>query len=161
MKKEKVLEIEIKEINEEWSVFYITYQNEDILKREEFEDKELGVYSAISPNMYPHRSTKKFMELFIRGKDKTQDTYVVSIRNKHLSILIDKVKAINEKYGIPKKWRAEYEKVYFYIDSYGKVDVTGDFRRCSDDKRYEIGNYFKTEGEAKNRLEAFKEVFIR
>ena len=56
----------------------------------------------------------------------------------------------------PKKWRAEYGKKYWYLDDCGVVLSNEEWGDDTDDFRYRIGNYFKTEAEA----EAYKEYLL-
>jgi len=46
------------------------------------------------------------------------------------------------------RWRAEKDKRYWLIDDYGDIFGTVDMRLSSDNYRYDIGNYYKTEDEA-------------
>ena len=56
----------------------------------------------------------------------------------------------DEKYGIPKRWRAEEGGIYWFIDSdfTGKVRDLWDRRSTDENVRYNLGNYFKTKEEA-------------
>lgn len=70
-----------------------------------------------------------------------------------------------EEITIPKsayirpKWRAEKDREhYYYVSSYGSVGKDTDYRRNADNKRFEVGNYFKTEEEAKESK--FYKVFL-
>lgn len=56
----------------------------------------------------------------------------------------------------PKRWRAEGGGKYWYLDDYGVVLSNEEWGDDTDDFRYSIGNYFKTEAEA----EAYKEYLI-
>lgn len=47
-----------------------------------------------------------------------------------------------------KRWRAEMDNGYYYLDDFGDVQCEEDQRVDIDDFRYNIGNYFKTEEEA-------------
>ena len=60
---------------------------------------------------------------------------------------------INEKYGIPKRWRAEENDCYYTI--FGE---NIEKKSLADDKFYNLGNYFKTKEEAqkvKEELDKF------
>ena len=46
------------------------------------------------------------------------------------------------------RWRAEDEQEYFYIDGEGFVRCAGECFFSSDDRRFALGNYFKTAEEA-------------
>lgn len=144
MEKEKVLEIKIERMNNEYSAWCITYQNEEILKRGEFSDSKLMVYSSIQPTF-----CIDYMErLFLWGKNKELDNTVNIIPNYYVSQLKEKVNVVNEKYGIPKRWRANRNEKYYYIGLYGEVDFDEENGHIIDDKKYELGNYFKTKEEA-------------
>ena len=49
-----------------------------------------------------------------------------------------------------KKWRAEKGKEYYYIDTSGFITLSRDDRCDVINRKYEAGNYFKTEDEAEN-----------
>ncbi|MHB9305071.1 hypothetical protein ACW0S0_09365 [Fusobacterium polymorphum] len=55
---------------------------------------------------------------------------------------------VNEKYGIIKRWRAEKKGIYFYVADKGCISDTWEDFDSADNKRYKLGNYFKTEEEA-------------
>ncbi|MBF1053696.1 MAG: hypothetical protein HXL14_02310, partial [Parvimonas sp.] len=42
------------------------------------------------------------------------------------------IKEFNEKYGIPKRWRAEEGEAYFYIDVYNNIEESVDNCLTSD-----------------------------
>lgn len=56
----------------------------------------------------------------------------------------------------PKRWRAEGGGKYWYLDDCGVVLSNEEWGDDTDDFRYSIGNYFKTEAEA----EAYKEYLL-
>ena len=139
MEKENVLEIEILKINDEWSVGYITYQNEEVLKREIFVDTKLEVYSNDNPTYYYPSDI-----LYILGRMKSGDKTPFIIPNNCLDKLKEKVRLINEKYGISKRWRAERGGKYHYIDNCGYISESHENSSFFDNERYKEGNYFKT-----------------
>ena len=55
--------------------------------------------------------------LFIRGGDEEGDDIITICSSEEKELIEEKVKAINEKYGIKKRWRAENEGYYYYIHS--------------------------------------------
>lgn len=152
MKKINVLEIEYKEVfNGDYAV-KIKYQNEDVLKRGEFVDNEIGVESDNVPEFYRYT-------LFVRGKNKDKDNRYHIVSSKKLEEIKSKVKKINEKYGIRKRWRAERGRGYYYIDDECTAFGTYDYRCNEDNIRYELGNYFRTEEDAEKALEKIKQIF--
>lgn len=55
-----------------------------------------------------------------------------------------------------KRWRAELNKTYYYVDGYGEISSDRDYRAPEDNYRYSVGNYFKAEEET----EAYKKYLI-
>ncbi|WP_064580284.1 YopX family protein [Streptobacillus moniliformis] len=94
-RKENVLKVEVTKINDEYSSWYITYQNEEVLKRNDFRDEKLKVSSCFCP----YFDEKK---LYLRGDDKAEDCTPMIINNEKVPLLQEKVKQVNEKYGIIK-----------------------------------------------------------
>ena len=92
--KEDVLKIEFQPVFEKW-VWKITYQNTDVLERGEFKDEEIGVKSSSYPCYYQEI-------LWINGKNKGNDNYICFCTAEEKSDIEEKVKLINEKYGIKK-----------------------------------------------------------
>ena len=52
-----------------------------------------------------------------------------------------------------KRWRAKEDERYWYVGSDGVVDDNYEDKMGTDDRRYEFGNYFKTEEEAQKAAE--------
>lgn len=101
MKKENVLEIEFQPVWDKWA-WKITKQNEEILKRNNFKDEELNVKSFRYPEFFSLAN-----KLFIKGSAKSRDDNISICNQEEKALIEEKVKAINEKYGIKKRWRAE------------------------------------------------------
>ena len=144
MKKEKVLEIESQEVFDRVAI-RIKYQNFEVLKRGEFYDEEIGVESFLVPEYI-----KDDNKLYIQGEEESKDSRIFLIDKEDLKNILEKVNKINQKYGIPKRWRAEKGGTYWFIDSdfSGKVRDLWDQRSTDENVRYNLGNYFKTEEEA-------------
>ena len=137
--KEKVLEVEFQEVFDKVA-WRIAYQNEHVLKRGEFEDDEIGVASCYYPSYT--RNT-----LMLLGANKQKDNDVCIVTKEEAEIIKQKVYTINEKYGAPKRWRADIGEAYYYIDSCGTIVIKEENGTTTDDKRYKFGNYFKTKKE--------------
>lgn len=85
------------------------------------------------------------------------EEYFVDITNLKISVYSKKVfeeikkmiDLINEKYGIPKRWRAQAGNLFYYITSDGYIE--SDYDDFSDENTdiYNLGNYFQTKEEAK------------
>ena len=60
------------------------------------------------------------------------------------------INLVNEKYGIQKRWRAEEGEYYYYISlDLGIIKTKSYSNDDFDNERYNLGNYFQTEAEAK------------
>lgn len=140
MEIENVLEVEFKEIWDDNFAWRITKQNEDILERGRFGDYDLGVNSTYYPDF-----SKGANILYIKGTNEDSDDRINICTTEGKEIIEKKVKAINEKYGIIKKWRAIRRERYYYINSMLQIDKDLDYRTIDDDTRYINNNYFKTE----------------
>ena len=147
MEKEKVLEIESQEVFDRVAI-RIKYQNFEVLKRGEFEDRGIGVVSFNNPCYLP----SPYNQLHLKGKSKIEDNSIFTVAKEEFKNIKNMVEAINEKYGIPKRWRAKENDCYYTI--FGE---NIEKKSLADDKFYNLGNYFKTKEEAeKVRVELDK-----
>ena len=158
MEKEKVLEIESQEVFDRVAV-RIKYQNFEVLKRGEFEDRGIGVVSFNNPCYLP----SPYNQLHLKGKSKIEDNSIFTVAKEEFKNIKNMVEAINEKYGIPKIWRAEEGGIYWFIDTdfSGKVRDLWDQRSTNENVRYNLGNYFKTEKEAQKVKEELDEFWAK
>ena len=151
IEKEDVLTIEHQEVFD-CVAFRIVYQNEEVLKRGIFRDKEINVYSENFFAYYANGS------LFIRGEEEIKDNFVEVVSKEKFKDIENKVRLINEKYGIEKKWRAEIWKDYFYISTEFNVIKEKDLYTDIDNEFYAAGNYFKSLEVAEKVASEFKKV---
>ncbi|XGU46158.1 hypothetical protein ACEXAJ_07330 [Fusobacterium necrophorum subsp. funduliforme] len=152
MEKETVLEIEFKQIWDKW-VWRITKQNENVLERGVFKDDEIRVMSSSGPCL----CLDNF--LYIKGMDSSHDDDCFVCTNKEKKIIKEKVKAINEKYGKPERWRAGYKERYFYINFIGEIRNSLDGNNAMDRLAYKFGNYFQTREQAEKARELQKKAY--
>ena len=71
-----------------------------------------------------------------------------------LKKILEIVNKINEKYGIPKRWRAEIGKKHFSILSTGGVGSFSEYYDKFDNDRYDLGNYFETKEQAQKVIDS-------
>lgn len=142
MEKENVLEIEFQPVFDKWA-WRITKQNMDILKREKFSDKELKVYSVVQPQYY-----KSDNRLYIRGEYCDGDNDINFCTTEEKALIEEKVKAINEKYGVKKRWRANKYEYYHFLGNIFEICESVEMGFVEDIERYRDGNYFRTKEEA-------------
>lgn len=144
MEKEEVLKLEYTKINDDYIIATIVYQNDDVLKRSSFRDYELDVISTRQPEFeYPF--------LFVRGYKTELDNMPFVIPNKHLEFVKEKVKKLNEKYGVVKKWCPDIDDKYYYISfvSTNSINYSVWGNRSMENMYLDKNLIFKTEEEAK------------
>ena len=140
MEKEKVLEIEFKEVwDNKWAWKII--KNEVDFKNTggEIPFNHIKITCADKEVLYVFDNWLVEWELI--------DNYTL-INSDLKTDIQDFVNYINKKYGIPKRWRTEKGGVYLYIKSTGEVTVADENRSVEDIYRYELGNYFEFEKQA-------------
>lgn len=148
---EDVLKLEYQEVFGDKVAIRVAYQNEEVLKRNNFIDHKIGVASFRMPEF-------NTLNLYIRGSNMSMDDYYELVPKEKAEEIKEKVRKINEKYGIRKRWRAKEGCVYYYVDSSGYVGKCKDLYISVDDARYDFGNYFKTKTGAKKALEKIKQA---
>ena len=72
------------------------------------------------------------------------------------SIIEDFVNYINKKYFRTVRWRANKNQYYYYIDSYGDISKEQEAYDWTGNSRYNLGNYFKTEKEAREIIDSIE-----
>lgn len=144
MIKEPVLRIEHQPVFDKYAV-RIIYQNEEILERGKFEN--CGIRSLSSPDY-----SKQDNIFYILGLNSCLDNDILIVNDKELQYIYEKVNEVNEKYGVVKRWRANKGEYYYYIDRHFFIYKTIECYTDDDNKMYELGNYFKTDNEAKRVL---------
>lgn len=148
MEKENVLEIEYQEVLNKVAV-RIKYQNYEVLKRVKFYDEEIKVDSFLVPSYI-----KEHNMLFVQGGLQSEDNKIFLVDKEDLKKILEKVNKINEKYGIPKRWKPEKYEQYHFITSDGYTISKVNFMHTEDKCRYNLGNCFKTEEEAQNVVDS-------
>ena len=151
MEKEKVLEIEFQPVFDKWA-WRVIKQNGNILKRGEFYDEELNVKSLAG---FCFDNVTK--ELFIKGNKKEYDDCIEICTTEEKALIEEKVKAINEKYGIKKRWRGKYNEIYCYIDEFFEIKTAYERETEKDNERYKVGNYFEIGKEAQEYAEYMRQ----
>lgn len=152
MEKEKVLEIEFQDVFDKVAI-KIKYQNFGVLKRGKFYDEETQVESFLVPEYIKGNN-----KLYIQGEEESKDNIIFLIDKEDLKKILETVNKINEKYGIPKRWRAEEGEEYYFLDSKCEIWSIYENKKKIDDAFFKLGNYFKTKEEAekvKKELDEF------
>lgn len=154
--KDNVLEVEFERVFDLWGM-KIVYQNFNVLKRGLFIDSNIKVSSN-----YNIEYDRINNWLYVLGKNDSNDDNIIIVTDEEKEIIEDKIKKINEKYGVEKRWRAEKEgKYYFIVASDFYIEEDYDIRDNIDDNRYEIGNYFETEEKAKEKVREIHKILLK
>ena len=156
MKREDVLELKIIDTpiteNEIDYIICKLSQNTEVLKR--------GVNTEYSKSSeYPGWDIRN-KQLYTLGVIKEYDNLPFAVPSSDIELLKEKVKAINEKYGIKKHWRAKHGEYYYYINSQFKTDWTVEAFSKEDDISYNLGNYFETKEETEKYAEYMKKCSL-
>ena len=165
MEKEKVLEIESQELFGDIAV-RIKYVNIERFKK--MNQKKENGYTRYKDDELNFEIIK-FKDAINRERYtlnlesvSVDEEYFVDITNLKISVyskkVFEKIKKmidlINEKYEIPKRWRAELKKGYYYVHSSGLLDENMECYHNIDNQRYDLGNYFKTKEEAQKVIDS-------
>ena len=152
--KENVLEIEFQPVWDKWA-WKVTKQNVNILKRGKLRDKELKVYSVVMPKYY-----KNDNKLTIWGEDYDGDKDINICTSEEKELIEEKVKAINEKYGIKRRWRANKYDYYHFLGNVFEICESTEMGFVEDIERYRDGNYFRTKEEAEEYAKYIKKCSL-
>ncbi|CAL7879759.1 hypothetical protein [Fusobacterium necrophorum] len=157
MEKEKVLEIEFKQVWDKWA-WRITknelfnlyggvqeYESKTLrLKLKKGYESCIFMYSIVLDD---YKETPNFILLYESEKERLEEF----------------VKRINEKYSKPKRWRAGGKERYFYINPFGEIHEEIETYNITDERYYNSGNYFQTREQAekarKLQMKAYQEVW--
>lgn len=145
MEKEKVLEIEFQEVFDKVAV-RIKYLNDDFfgdgLLKEDVEKYKCSFIE--SPIDLEERIIWLYDDIYL------SDNNIYCYCEETINKIKEFVDYVNEEYGIPKRWRAkEAGDNYFYISGTGEIRIDEEGGGEEDYLRYELGNYFKTDEEAR------------
>lgn len=112
MEKENVLEFEIIKIND-FGIIGMLKQNTEILKRN-MDTKYSRSYNFPSWDFI----NKK---LYTYGDEK-YDNLIFTVPKEDIDLFLEKINCINEKYGIPKRFKPEkYEQYHFILKQKNKL----------------------------------------
>ena len=146
MEKEKVLEIEFKEVwDNKWAWRVV---KNDIPYSKELKEIEFKGIKVINT----HKNSLFFLDSFEDGYEQLEDFELILTDEK---LEIEKfIRYVNQKHGILKRWRAEDFRKYYYINSVSDICASTEEKQNLDNEKYELGNYFKTEEEAQKVIDS-------
>ena len=146
MEKEKVLEIEFKEVwDNKWAWRVV---KNDIPYSKELKEIEFKGIKVINT----HKNSLFFLDSFEDGYEQLEDFELILTDEK---LEIEKfIIYVNQKYGTPKRWRADNGHYFYYITSNSNITIAYDDYSSLKSSFYNLGNYFKTEEEAQKVIDS-------
>lgn len=130
-----MLELEVKVINDKWSVGEFT-KIENLVNSNYFE--------------WTDGETRFYTNIICINKQDPHKPFI--IYNENMDILKSLIAEINKEQTV---WRARCGKHYYYINEFISIDSNCDTYSTTDDNRYKLGNYFETKEKAiiaKNKI---------
>ena len=149
MEKEKVLEIEYQEVFDKVAVRIKKLDDDffaDGLLKEDVEKYKCQFLE--SPTDLEQRIIWIYDDIYLSDND------INCYCEEKIKQIKESVDYVNEEYGIPKRWRAEKEKEYFFITGTSEITTDEEYYNEADNARYELGNYFKTKEEAQKVIDS-------
>ena len=145
MEKEKVLEIEFQKVWDMWAW-------QVIKNKLEMKDNEFFIEANTKLMLKVGYKIDEYI-ICTEANYKGVGEYKL-ITNEEKECIENFVNLVNEKYGIPKRWRAEYGSQYLTILSNGKIEKIRDYGDIDSNLRYSLGNYFQTREEAQKIIDS-------
>lgn len=139
MEKENVLEIEFQKVWDMWAWQVIKCKLE-------MKDNEFFIEANTKLMLKVGRKIDEYI-ICTEANYKGVGEYKL-ITNEEKECIENFVNLVNQKYGIIKRWRGKRNDKYFSIFGDSEISETTDNYFPEDQRRYEWGNYFKTEEEA-------------
>ncbi len=146
MEKETVLEIEFIQVWDKWAWRMTKIE---LPRGVEINEIDEGISIIIE-------RIDDFWRIYEKDRYMLDENTLITSETKHVFEIM--IKAINKKYGKPKRWRAERNGGYYCINDYGIIYYTTDDYVSEDNDRYALGNYFQTREQAEKALERVKKV---
>lgn len=143
MKKENVLEIEYQDVFDKVAV-RIKYLNDDFfsggLLKEDVEKYNCSFIK--NPADLEERIIWLYGDIYLSDND------IYCYCKETINKIKEFVDYVNEEYGITKRWRAEENEEYYFLDGKCEIWNTIEEKKKMDKSFFELGNYFKTREEA-------------
>ena len=145
MEKENVLEIEFQKVWDMWAW-------QVIKNKLEMKDNEFFIEANTKLMLKVGYKIDEYI-IYTETNYKGVGEYKL-ITNEEKECIENFINLVNQKYGIPKRWRAQAGNLFYYITSDG--DIESDYEDLSDENMdmYNLGNYFKTEKEAQKIIDS-------
>lgn len=145
MEKENVLEIEFQKVWDKWAWRVIK-------NNIPFTDQLKEIKSDGIKMEYDYKDILFLYDNF-EGHYEMLGDEILLMNNEKLEI--EKfIGYVNQKYGIPKRWRAKEGEKYFLVSMNGLIEFKIEVDDACCKLRYDLGNYFKTKEEAQKVIDS-------
>lgn len=156
----KIIDIEIKKIDENYSYFKIKYINEEkinnLIYRNSMiwiDNKKYNISKSIY-NVFYLSDNKKDYYFSISSRKENQNIPTI-IKNEIIENFKKIIEFINSEKENKREKKEKFEK-YYFIDLYGKIKEGLEDDSLETKKRFEYGNYFMSKKEIENFINSYE-----
>lgn len=156
----KIIDIEIKKIDENYSYFKVKYINEEkfnnfVYKNNRIwiDNKEYNISRNTHNTFYLSENSEIYYFSFsMREENQNRPTI---IKNKIIENLKKIIEFINSEKENKREKKEKFEK-YYFINLYGKIEEGLEDESLETKKRFEHGNYFMSKKEIENFINSYE-----
>ena len=156
----KIINIEIKKIDKNYSYFKVNYINEEKFNNFVYKNnriwidkKEYNVSRNIYNTFYLSENSKiYYFSISIREENKNRPTI---IKNEEIENLKKIIEFINSEKENKREKKEKFEK-YYFINLYGEIEEGLEDDSIETKKRFEHGNYFMSKKEIENFINSYE-----
>lgn len=156
----KMIDIEIKKIDKNYSYFKVNHINEEKFNNFVYKNDRIWIDNEeynISRNIYntfylSENSEIYYFSISTIEKNKNRPTI---IKNEEIENLKKIIEFINSKKENKREKKQKFEK-YYFINLYGKIEEGLEDDTLETKKRFEYGNYFMSKKEIENFINSYE-----
>lgn len=156
----KIIDIEIKKIDENYSYFKVNYINEEKINNLIYKNNRIWIDNKeynISRNIYNifYLSEDSEIHYFSISTIEENQNRPTIIKNEIIENFKKIIKFINSEKENKKEKKEKFEK-YYFIDLYGEIKEGLEDDSLETKKRFEYGNYFMSKKEIENFINSYE-----
>lgn len=156
----KMIDIEIKKIDKNYSYFKVNHINEEKFNNFVYKNDRIWIDNEeynISRNIYntfylSENSEIYYFSISTIEKNKNRQTI---IKNEEIENLKKIIEFINSEKENKREKKQKFEK-YYFINLYGKIEEGLEDDTLETKKRFEYGNYFMSKKEIENFINSYE-----
>lgn len=156
----KIISIEIKKIDENYSYFKVNYINEEKFNNFVYKNNRIWIDKKeynISRNVYNtfYFSENSKIYYFSISAIKENKNIPTIIKNEEIENFKKIIEIINSEKENKREKKEKFEK-YYFINLYGKIEEGLEDDTLETKKRFEYGNYFMSKKEIENFINSYE-----